>query len=144
MLAILYCCFSTTCKTEDVEISIFPTINGLKLLIVEQEDMRRHGAEDLPKVQQMTNCFVYNQIYEQLEFPRGQLRIGQLLGQGAFGQVYHAIAYGLNGSESTPSEVAVKTLKGSRTIYFKFKIYIYLIIFFSFMLFVKVVIRLDY
>ncbi|XP_034033446.1 macrophage colony-stimulating factor 1 receptor 2 [Thalassophryne amazonica] len=46
------------------------------------------------------------------EFPRDQLRLGAVLGSGAFGKVVEATAYGL-GTESNMTRVAVKMLKPS-------------------------------
>ncbi|XP_041079401.1 macrophage colony-stimulating factor 1 receptor 1-like [Polyodon spathula] len=46
------------------------------------------------------------------EFPRDKLRLGKILGAGAFGKVVEATAYGL-GKEDTVLRVAVKMLKPS-------------------------------
>ncbi|XP_078087948.1 mast/stem cell growth factor receptor Kit-like [Mustelus asterias] len=46
------------------------------------------------------------------EFPREKLRLGKILGAGAFGKVVEATAYGL-GKEDSATKVAVKMLKPS-------------------------------
>uniref|UniRef100_M3ZW11 receptor protein-tyrosine kinase n=1 Tax=Xiphophorus maculatus TaxID=8083 RepID=M3ZW11_XIPMA len=51
----------------------------------------------------------YNQKWE---FPRDKLRLGGVLGSGAFGKVVEATAYGL-GTENKATRVAVKMLKPS-------------------------------
>ncbi|XP_015257023.1 PREDICTED: macrophage colony-stimulating factor 1 receptor 2-like [Cyprinodon variegatus] len=51
----------------------------------------------------------YNQKWE---FPREKLRLGAVLGSGAFGKVVEATAYGL-GAENKATRVAVKMLKPS-------------------------------
>ncbi|XP_058483909.1 macrophage colony-stimulating factor 1 receptor 2 isoform X2 [Solea solea] len=51
----------------------------------------------------------YNQKWE---FPRDKLRLGAVLGSGAFGKVVEATAYGL-GTDSNVTRVAVKMLKPS-------------------------------
>ncbi|KAM4726473.1 macrophage colony-stimulating factor 1 receptor 2 isoform 2-T3 [Anableps anableps] len=51
----------------------------------------------------------YNQKWE---FPRDKLRLGAVLGSGAFGKVVEATAYGL-GTENKATRVAVKMLKPS-------------------------------
>ncbi|KAK1789301.1 hypothetical protein P4O66_015242, partial [Electrophorus voltai] len=47
---------------------------------------------------------------KKLEFPRDKLKLGKILGSGAFGKVVEATAYGL-GKEDTVTRVAVKMLK---------------------------------
>ncbi|KAL0993866.1 hypothetical protein UPYG_G00114910 [Umbra pygmaea] len=47
------------------------------------------------------------------EFPRDKLKLGQILGAGAFGKVVEATAYGLGTDESKTTRVAVKMLKSS-------------------------------
>uniref|UniRef100_A0A8C9TVE5 receptor protein-tyrosine kinase n=1 Tax=Scleropages formosus TaxID=113540 RepID=A0A8C9TVE5_SCLFO len=49
---------------------------------------------------------------EKWEFPRDKLRLGKVLGAGAFGKVVEATAYGL-GEEDNVTRVAVKMLKPS-------------------------------
>ncbi|KAF7668449.1 hypothetical protein LDENG_00011930 [Lucifuga dentata] len=49
---------------------------------------------------------------EKWEFPRDKLKLGKILGAGAFGKVVEATAYGL-GEEDNVRRVAVKMLKGS-------------------------------
>ncbi|KAG9346715.1 hypothetical protein JZ751_007029 [Albula glossodonta] len=49
---------------------------------------------------------------EKWEFPRDKLRLGKILGAGAFGKVVEATAYGL-GKEDNVMQVAVKMLKPS-------------------------------
>ncbi|XP_035989059.1 macrophage colony-stimulating factor 1 receptor 2 isoform X2 [Fundulus heteroclitus] len=49
---------------------------------------------------------------EKWEFPRDKLRLGAVLGSGAFGKVVEATAYGL-GTENKATRVAVKMLKPS-------------------------------
>ncbi|KAM9375535.1 macrophage colony-stimulating factor 1 receptor [Pholidichthys leucotaenia] len=49
---------------------------------------------------------------EKWEFPRDKLKLGKILGAGAFGKVVEATAYGL-GNEDNVMRVAVKMLKGS-------------------------------
>uniref|UniRef100_A0AAY4CXP2 receptor protein-tyrosine kinase n=1 Tax=Denticeps clupeoides TaxID=299321 RepID=A0AAY4CXP2_9TELE len=49
---------------------------------------------------------------EKWEFPRDKLKLGKILGAGAFGKVVSATAYGL-GKEDTVTRVAVKMLKAS-------------------------------
>ncbi|XP_048884828.1 macrophage colony-stimulating factor 1 receptor isoform X2 [Brienomyrus brachyistius] len=49
---------------------------------------------------------------EKWEFPRAQLKLGKVLGAGAFGKVVEATAYGL-GQEDNVTRVAVKMLKPS-------------------------------
>lgn len=49
---------------------------------------------------------------EKWEFPRDKLKLGKILGAGAFGKVVEATAYGL-GKEDNVMRVAVKMLKGS-------------------------------
>uniref|UniRef100_UPI00398EAAA9 macrophage colony-stimulating factor 1 receptor-like isoform X1 n=2 Tax=Pristiophorus japonicus TaxID=55135 RepID=UPI00398EAAA9 len=49
---------------------------------------------------------------EKWEFPREKLRLGKILGAGAFGKVVEATAYGL-GKEDSATKVAVKMLKPS-------------------------------
>ncbi|XP_036431546.1 macrophage colony-stimulating factor 1 receptor [Colossoma macropomum] len=49
---------------------------------------------------------------EKLEFPRDKLKLGKILGAGAFGKVVEATAYGL-GKEDNVTRVAVKMLKAS-------------------------------
>ncbi|KAJ8405469.1 hypothetical protein AAFF_G00319420 [Aldrovandia affinis] len=49
---------------------------------------------------------------EKWEFPRNKLRLGKILGAGAFGKVVEATAYGL-GKEDNVMQVAVKMLKPS-------------------------------
>ncbi|XP_034037062.1 macrophage colony-stimulating factor 1 receptor isoform X2 [Thalassophryne amazonica] len=49
---------------------------------------------------------------EKWEFPRDKLRLGKILGAGAFGKVVEATAYGL-GKEDNVMRVAVKMLKAS-------------------------------
>ncbi|XP_030649990.1 macrophage colony-stimulating factor 1 receptor [Chanos chanos] len=49
---------------------------------------------------------------EKLEFPRDKLKLGKVLGAGAFGKVVEATAYGL-GKEDNVTRVAVKMLKAS-------------------------------
>ncbi|KAL4631354.1 macrophage colony-stimulating factor 1 receptor isoform X1 [Arapaima gigas] len=49
---------------------------------------------------------------EKWEFPRDKLRLGKVLGAGAFGKVVEATAYGL-GKEDNVTRVAVKMLKPS-------------------------------
>ncbi|XP_043559073.1 mast/stem cell growth factor receptor Kit-like [Chiloscyllium plagiosum] len=49
---------------------------------------------------------------EKWEFPREKLRLGKILGAGAFGKVVEATAYGL-GTEDSATKVAVKMLKPS-------------------------------
>uniref|UniRef100_A0A669DLC0 receptor protein-tyrosine kinase n=2 Tax=Oreochromis TaxID=8139 RepID=A0A669DLC0_ORENI len=48
---------------------------------------------------------------EKWEFPRDKLKLGKILGAGAFGKVVEATAYGL-GKEDNVMRVAVKMLKG--------------------------------
>uniref|UniRef100_A0A3P8ZB02 receptor protein-tyrosine kinase n=1 Tax=Esox lucius TaxID=8010 RepID=A0A3P8ZB02_ESOLU len=45
------------------------------------------------------------------EFPRDKLKLGQILGAGAFGKVVEATAYGLGTDENKTTRVAVKMLK---------------------------------
>ncbi|KAJ7996417.1 hypothetical protein DPEC_G00236860 [Dallia pectoralis] len=45
------------------------------------------------------------------EFPRDKLKLGQILGAGAFGKVVEATAYGLGADENKTMRVAVKMLK---------------------------------
>uniref|UniRef100_A0A8C7U1Z7 receptor protein-tyrosine kinase n=1 Tax=Oncorhynchus mykiss TaxID=8022 RepID=A0A8C7U1Z7_ONCMY len=45
------------------------------------------------------------------EFPRDKLRLGQILGAGAFGKVVEATAYGLGTDDNMTTRVAVKMLK---------------------------------
>uniref|UniRef100_A0A8C7WGA0 receptor protein-tyrosine kinase n=1 Tax=Oncorhynchus mykiss TaxID=8022 RepID=A0A8C7WGA0_ONCMY len=47
------------------------------------------------------------------EFPRDKLRLGQILGAGAFGKVVEATAYGLGTDDNMTTRVAVKMLKPS-------------------------------
>uniref|UniRef100_A0A8C7V9U0 receptor protein-tyrosine kinase n=1 Tax=Oncorhynchus mykiss TaxID=8022 RepID=A0A8C7V9U0_ONCMY len=47
------------------------------------------------------------------EFPRDKLRLGQILGAGAFGKVVEATAYGLGTGDNMTTRVAVKMLKPS-------------------------------
>uniref|UniRef100_A0A674DFE9 receptor protein-tyrosine kinase n=1 Tax=Salmo trutta TaxID=8032 RepID=A0A674DFE9_SALTR len=47
------------------------------------------------------------------EFPRDKLRLGQILGAGAFGKVVEATAYGLGTNDNMTTRVAVKMLKPS-------------------------------
>ncbi|KAI4872760.1 hypothetical protein NFI96_027002, partial [Prochilodus magdalenae] len=49
---------------------------------------------------------------EKWEFPRDKLKLGKILGAGAFGKVLEATAYGL-GEEGNVTRVAVKMLKAS-------------------------------
>uniref|UniRef100_A0A7N8YKF8 receptor protein-tyrosine kinase n=1 Tax=Mastacembelus armatus TaxID=205130 RepID=A0A7N8YKF8_9TELE len=49
---------------------------------------------------------------EKWEFPRDKLKLGKILGAGAFGKVVEATAYGL-GNEENVTRVAVKMLKAS-------------------------------
>ncbi|KAK7922799.1 hypothetical protein WMY93_009701 [Mugilogobius chulae] len=49
---------------------------------------------------------------EKWEFPREKLKLGKILGAGAFGKVVEATAYGL-GNEDNVTRVAVKMLKAS-------------------------------
>ncbi|XP_060771184.1 macrophage colony-stimulating factor 1 receptor-like isoform X2 [Neoarius graeffei] len=49
---------------------------------------------------------------EKWEFPRDKLKLGKVLGSGAFGKVVEATAYGL-GKEDNVTRVAVKMLKAS-------------------------------
>ncbi|KAF7702314.1 macrophage colony-stimulating factor 1 receptor isoform X2 [Silurus meridionalis] len=49
---------------------------------------------------------------EKWEFPRDKLKLGKILGSGAFGKVVEATAYGL-GTEDNVTRVAVKMLKAS-------------------------------
>ncbi|XP_060742072.1 macrophage colony-stimulating factor 1 receptor-like [Tachysurus vachellii] len=49
---------------------------------------------------------------EKWEFPRDKLKLGKILGAGAFGKVLEATAYGL-GKEDNVTRVAVKMLKAS-------------------------------
>uniref|UniRef100_A0A3B1K7Q1 receptor protein-tyrosine kinase n=1 Tax=Astyanax mexicanus TaxID=7994 RepID=A0A3B1K7Q1_ASTMX len=49
---------------------------------------------------------------EKLEFPRDKLKLGKILGAGAFGKVVEATAYGLGKGENV-TRVAVKMLKAS-------------------------------
>ncbi|XP_055080934.1 macrophage colony-stimulating factor 1 receptor isoform X2 [Periophthalmus magnuspinnatus] len=49
---------------------------------------------------------------EKWEFPRDKLKLGKILGAGAFGKVVEATAYGL-GKEDNVTRVAVKMLKAS-------------------------------
>lgn len=49
---------------------------------------------------------------ERWEFPRDKLKLGKILGSGAFGKVVEATAYGL-GKEDNVTRVAVKMLKAS-------------------------------
>lgn len=49
---------------------------------------------------------------EKWEFPRNKLKLGKILGAGAFGKVVEATAYGL-GKEDNVTRVAVKMLKAS-------------------------------
>ncbi|KAJ8281598.1 hypothetical protein COCON_G00041170 [Conger conger] len=49
---------------------------------------------------------------EKWEFPRDKLKLGKILGAGAFGKVVEAMAYGL-GKEDNVMQVAVKMLKPS-------------------------------
>ncbi|KAK3558359.1 hypothetical protein QTP86_017231, partial [Hemibagrus guttatus] len=49
---------------------------------------------------------------EKLEFPRDKLKLGKILGSGAFGKVVEATAYGL-GKVDNVTRVAVKMLKAS-------------------------------
>ncbi|MCI4381601.1 hypothetical protein PGIGA_G00253930 [Pangasianodon gigas] len=49
---------------------------------------------------------------EKWEFPRDKLKLGKILGSGAFGKVVEATAYGL-GKEDNVTRVAVKMLKAS-------------------------------
>ncbi|XP_076818405.1 proto-oncogene tyrosine-protein kinase ROS-like isoform X2 [Clavelina lepadiformis] len=46
-------------------------------------------------------------------FPRDQLKLGQLLGSGAFGEVYRGVAMNIHGGDSGEARVAVKILKDS-------------------------------
>ncbi|KAM3612984.1 uncharacterized protein V6R79_018301 [Siganus canaliculatus] len=50
---------------------------------------------------------------EKWEFPRGQLKLGKILGAGAFGKVVEATAYGLGNERDNTLRVAVKMLKAS-------------------------------
>ncbi|XP_062857069.1 macrophage colony-stimulating factor 1 receptor-like [Trichomycterus rosablanca] len=49
---------------------------------------------------------------EKWEFPRDKLKLGKILGSGAFGKVVEATAYGM-GKDDNITRVAVKMLKGS-------------------------------
>ncbi len=76
-------------------------------------------ANDLQRVHSIVNLFISNQLYQQYEFPKRQLTIGKLIGQGAFGQVHQGIAYGLTGNDSNGMIVALKGLKGENIIPYK-------------------------
>ncbi|TKS72411.1 Macrophage colony-stimulating factor 1 receptor 1 [Collichthys lucidus] len=49
---------------------------------------------------------------EKWEFPRDKLKLGKILGAGAFGKVVEATAYGLGEEKENAMRVAVKMLKG--------------------------------
>ncbi|XP_066284757.1 uncharacterized protein [Branchiostoma lanceolatum] len=54
-------------------------------------------------------------VYLKWEFPIRKLNFGKVVGQGAFGKVYHAIAHDIDGKPG-PVPVAVKTLKDGATL----------------------------
>ncbi|XP_013407048.2 protein slit-like [Lingula anatina] len=60
------------------------------------------------------NLYFDKKQYLQWEFPKKNLKIGRILGQGAFGQVHEAWAEGLD-SVVKPEKVAVKTLRERAT-----------------------------
>lgn len=47
------------------------------------------------------------------EFPRNNLELGESIGEGEFGKVVYAVAFGII-EENTTTPVAVKMLKGIR------------------------------
>ncbi|XP_026482534.1 tyrosine kinase receptor Cad96Ca-like [Ctenocephalides felis] len=53
-------------------------------------------------------------IQDRWEFPRHKLKVYDILGEGAFGQVWRCEAQDIDGKQG-PSTVAVKTLKGNAT-----------------------------
>ena len=67
---------------------------------------------DLHRAHSMVNMYVRNQAYQKYEFPKCQLNIGSLVGQGAFGQVHQATAIGLTRTDGELLTVAIKSLRG--------------------------------
>ena len=64
-------------------------------------------------VHSMTPMYVANELYPKFEMPKSQLQVRQLIGQGAFGHVHEAMAYGISAEEpEKPIRVAVKSFRG--------------------------------
>ena len=70
-------------------------------------------SNDLVPVYSMTPMYVANELYRQFETPKSQLQVRQLIGQGAFGHVHEALAYGIcDEPDDKPTRVAVKSFRG--------------------------------
>ena len=70
-------------------------------------------SSELRPVHSVTPVCVANELYPKFEMPKSQLQVRQLIGQGAFGHVHEALAYGIcDEPEKKPTRVAVKSLRG--------------------------------
>ncbi|XP_013391626.1 vascular endothelial growth factor receptor 1 [Lingula anatina] len=79
----------------------------LPLLMDYLQDQPRHDFNpDIP-IDEQTECLAYDPKWE---FPKERLKLGMVIGQGAFGRVVKAEAMGINDTEG-PTPVAIKMVK---------------------------------
>lgn len=124
-LIILLCRSSNAQKKKITLINTQNHVVIKKKVILERQDSNNSQASIVPLVKidcprnrlssELTTVSEYElPLDPEWEFPRERLVLGKPLGQGAFGQVVKAEAYGLYGKEG-PTTVAVKMLKDGHT-----------------------------